>query len=810
MTLEEQLLWEEECLNRGCSLYIDSQDSLRDKSQHTRCDAMKHIISDRLKDVEEVTKELVEDKGAKAGKYYIWRKIIRNITQGNYAQVAYISTKVAISNAAESKNQNTVVTNIARHIETELKCQLFEATHPEYFDKIRASMKKQKVTSRRHQYITYMKKFQQFELSWQKWSASECIHIGGLLLHAVLNVYGDLIQIKKKPRENGKQGSIHIVGLTEYAVEWLRETELEIGMLRPQMLPLKIQPRDWTGQNSGGYYTPRMKMQFIKTKTKTHRNWIRNKRPQAHYDAANKLQSTAWRINKRVLDVQEIVFKKELGIGTPAASPAPMPVFPSHLADKKDEELTVAEAAEKVAWKVATKEAHFHERKRKSQVIMFLRGFNLAKELRDWEEFYFAFNTDFRGRFYCATDTLSPQGADIHRGLIEFKRGKPLGEHGGKWLAIHGANVFGENGSFADKLAWVKENTPYVQQVVDDPISYRSFWSEADKPYQFLAWCFEWVDSQYGQNQDYISHIKIALDGSCNGLQHFSAMLRDEVGAHATNLINTESPNDIYQEVANVLIGKLEERTSEPLARKWLKLGITRKCTKRPVMTTPYSATQRSCRAYVEEYIRDNRHKMKISDMEVLEMSKYLTPILWTSIHEVVVAAMKAMNWLSKTVGDKQVGWVTPVGFPVFQYYQKTPRKHLKTHLDGDMFYWDTDAKGTNDKTKQKSGIVPNFVHSIDATHLVMTVNKTEGLDLGIIHDDFGTHAGDTEEFSKIIREAMYELYTGENPLLSYAKQRKIDVYYEDEELPRKTTPTLPRDGKYNIEEIMEAKYFFS
>src|SRR3546814_17064020 len=50
-------------------------------------------------------------------------------------------------------------------------------------------------------------------------------------------------------------------------------------------------------------------------------------------------------------------------------------------------------------------------------------------------------------------------------------------------------------------------------------------------------------------SSDLVSRIPVALDGSCSGLQHFSAMLRDEEGGAAVNLLPAERPQDVYKGV---------------------------------------------------------------------------------------------------------------------------------------------------------------------------------------------------------------------------------------------------------------------
>ena len=132
----------------------------------------------------------------------------------------------------------------------------------------------------------------------------------------------------------------------------------------------------------------------------------------------------------------------------------------------------------------------------------------------------------------------------------------------------------------------------------------KSIWREANKPWQFLKWCFEWA-GYLEQGFNFASRMPVALDGSYSGIQHFSGMLRDAVGGRAVNLIPTEKPSDTYQKVADLVNKKLEERICEAgedkkLAQECFSLNIDRKTTKKQVMTLPYGATSFSCRKYTE------------------------------------------------------------------------------------------------------------------------------------------------------------------------------------------------------------------
>ena len=110
--------------------------------------------------------------------------------------------------------------------------------------------------------------------------------------------------------------------------------------------------------------------------------------------------------------------------------------------------------------------------------------------------------------------------------------------------------VFGEDKCSMDaRLDWVEENEARILQVGDDPLS-DLWWQHADKPFQFLAFCLEYTAFQR-EGWGYVSHLPIALDGSCNGLQHFSAMVRDKEGGEAVNLVPADEPADVYQLVAD-------------------------------------------------------------------------------------------------------------------------------------------------------------------------------------------------------------------------------------------------------------------
>lgn len=801
MSIANQIKWEHECIERGTARYYATQDRMKESGQADQSDTISYLLRDRLDEVAEKIEKLSRTMRGRGGKY---NKLLRTAAlNGDFLKVAYIGTKTAFQVILMPKENTAlkVCLEIASRLEADLKCQLFEAKYPAYYAVVNKSFKDQKVVDYVHRHKVLMKKFGEFNIKWNTWSPRQKVQVGSKVLRCILEVFWDVLFLRKDWSRGKSTTRLDTTSLFD---EWAGEFEKEKGFMYPFFLPLKVPPKAWElGNAYGSYYTTQMCSRYpmIKTKGKAHRKFVDAANPQQHRNAINRMQRTAWKINTQVLDIQRTVYEKGLKIGMPSNKIIEAPVFPKHLEAISKDGLTEDNKQEIGDWKALAKRAHGLEQQRKGKVLAFMQSFKLANEIKDWDKLYFAYNCDFRGRIYCATAGLSPQGADTAKGLLHFERGVHLGADGIRWLATHGANTYGvDKISFDDRIAWINSNLTSIRNVVSDPINAREFWGNADKPYQFLAFCFEWEKCNYGTDKTYRSNLPIGMDGSCNGLQHFSAMLRDKIGAESTNLrANILRPNDIYGEVAKVTRNHLQKMADDPRAIKWLSVGINRKCAKRPVMTLPYGATQQSARQYILEYTQDNWAKFDLDEKHQWEFAKFLTPILWEAIGEVVVAAREAMRWLQSNVTSDYMHWMTPIGFPVYQYYKKCESVAVNTMLNGRivLFLKDADQTGEANKYAQRLGIAPNFVHSIDSTHMVMTVNKINLPAYAMIHDDFGTHAGNAQKLAVALRATFLELYTKYNPLEDWAVQIE-------------SNKELPFMGEYNVEEIKNALYFFA
>ena len=86
----------------------------------------------------------------------------------------------------------------------------------------------------------------------------------------------------------------------------------------------------------------------------------------------------------------------------------------------------------------------------------------------------------------------------------------------------------------------------------------RQWWKKSDDPWQTLACCKEIAKAMRSPDPAlFISHFPIHQDGSCNGLQHYAALGRDQKGAEQVNLVPFDTPQDVYNGVASLVCSYL-------------------------------------------------------------------------------------------------------------------------------------------------------------------------------------------------------------------------------------------------------------
>ncbi len=740
---------------------------------------------------------------------------------------------------------------IGRTLEDEIRFGRIRDKEKEHFKKaIAENLNKRAGASYKKAYMqaveTSMLEQGQLEDAWGTWSPTEAVHVGIKMLEIVIQST-QLVELKRYGAGNAA-ADVEMVHLSDFWVKKMAQRGFSLAGIAPVYQPCVVPPKPWTGVVGGGYWAKgRRPLPLIRLGSKSAVARYEDVYMPEVYDAVNIIQNTPWKVNKKVLDVVNMVEKLN---NTPIDDiPQMEPLKPEDYAGETEEELK--------AWKKAAAGIYRREKARQSRRLSLSFIVNQANKFSQFKAIWFPYNMDWRGRVY-AVPMFNPQGNDMQKGLLTLAVGKPIGADGFKWLKVHGANCAGiDKVTFEERIKWVEDNHDNIMATAKAPMDSIEWWGKLDSPFCFLAFCFEYAGVMH-HGLSYSCSLPIAFDGSCSGIQHFSAMLRDHIGGHAVNLTPSGKVQDIYRIVSdrieeelkvllvngtdNEMVTHEDKKTGEiterlklgtrELARQWLTYGMSRKVTKRSVMTLAYGSKEYGFADQVYEDIVMPAIDSGSGAMftEPSQASRFMAKMIWEAVSVTVVAAVDAMKWLqgaakllAAEVKDKKTGeilkpclpvhWVTPDGFPVWQEYRKKDTTRLNLMFLGSFNLQPTVNKGTKkelDKHKQESGISPNFVHSQDGSHLRKTVVHTHRkygvMSFAVIHDSFGTIPADAEFLFKGVRETMVETYRDNDVLLDFYEQFEYQLH----ESQRDKLPELPKKGKLNIEDILSSDFAFA
>ncbi|GAM88538.1 hypothetical protein ANO11243_065710 [Dothideomycetidae sp. 11243] len=587
------------------------------------------------------------------------------------------------------------------------------------------------------------------------------------------------------------------------------------GALLAKKLPMVVEPVPWSDFRVGGYLNFPDNFVRMPKGDETPREYAVAAIQKGHMDrvftAISSLGKTAWRIHEDVLRVQIEAWNTGEAIGGfPPINPDIE--YPSEPGASQDPH-------ERHAWLRDVREIDNKKKGWHSQRCHQNLQLEIARSFKD-DTIYFPHNVDFRGRAYPLSPYLNHMGADNVRGLMTFATGKELGPNGLRWLKIHLSNVFGyDKDSFQGRENFVMSHLDDIYDSVRNPLLGRKWWLRSDDPWQTLAACFELTAALDSPDPaKFVSHLPIQQDGTCNGLQHYAALGGDAAGARQVNLEPGDKPSDVYTAVAESVIASIKQDLEEgnELA-KMLDGKISRKVVKQPVMTNVYGVTYFGARLQVKKQLEDIFPEIQKSDFpNHLTMASYIARKIFNSLGVMFKGAQAIQQWLgtcayristcltpeqieairrsglearpakakvktttkTSTSSAKKprrttenskppvdhfkttVVWTTPLQFPVVQPYRDSTIKPLKTAMST-VLIQEPQAWEPVSKRKQMQAFPPNFIHSLDATHMMLSAMKCDekGITFASIHDSFWTHACDRDELSELLRDAFVHMH---------------------------------------------------
>ncbi|KAK4798002.1 hypothetical protein SAY86_030328 [Trapa natans] len=577
-------------------------------------------------------------------------------------------------------------------------------------------------------------------------------------------------------------------------------------MVMPYM-PMLVPPVKWTGYDKGAYlFLPStiMRTHGVREQREAVKRTPR-KQLELVFEALDTLGTTRWRINKRVLGIVDRIWVSGGRLADLVdRDDVPLPEKP----DTEDE-------IQLKKWKWKVKSIKKENRERHSQRCDIELKLAVARKLKDEEGFYYPHNLDFRGRAYPMHPYLNHLGSDLCRGVLEFAEGRPLGRFGLRWLKIHLANLFA-NGvdklSHEARLAFTDNHLDDIYDSADRPLEGDRWWLKAEDPFQCLAVCINLTEALRSSSPEtFVSHIPVHQDGSCNGLQHYAALGRDNLGAAAVNLVAGEKPADVYSGIASRVLDIMRRDAQKDPAifrdavhARMLLNQVDRKLVKQTVMTSVYGVTYIGARDQIKRRLKE---RGAIADEAVsFKASCYAAKVTLTALSEMFEAARGIMTWLGEcariiAAENRPVQWTTPLGLPVVQPYRKLGRHLVKTSLQILTLQRETEKVMAK---RQRTAFSPNFVHSLDGSHMMMTAIacKKAGLTFAGVHDSYWTHACDVNEMNMILREKFVELY--ETPIL----ENLLESFQQS--FPWLDFPPLPDRGDFNLRDVLDSPYFFN
>ncbi|KAH8885515.1 DNA/RNA polymerase [Thozetella sp. PMI_491] len=656
------------------------------------------------------------------------------------------------------------------------------------------------------------------------WPSSVKVKVGAALLTA-LTESARITAVKENPETGAKMSQsqpafVHGIKLKKgkkvgmimanpIIAELLREEPPAEYLARH--LPMVVEPEPWRKWDKGGYIespTPLVRVKYGEAEQRLYTQAaLRRGDMDQVLKGMDVLGKTAWKINRPVFDVMLDVWNSGEGFDAiPALHPDIQ--YPSE-PDASDD------PSKRSSWIRMMKAADNEKCGLHSIRCNMNFQMEVAKAFRD-QTFYFPHNVDFRGRAYPIPTYLNHMGADNVRGLLRFAKGKPLGENGLRWLKVHLANLHGfDKASLKDREAFAEKNLENVYDSALRPLTGKMWWRDAEDPWQCLAACFELkaaLDSP--DPTQFVSYLPVHQDGTCNGLQHYAALGGDTWGAKQVNLEPGDRPADVYSAVAQLVQEMISKEAAAGNAMALAMDGkIARKVVKQTVMTNVYGVTFAGAKKQILKQLDAIYPSLRDeSGIEPMLLASYIARKVFAALSTMFNGAHEIQQWLGAIGGRvcraltpeqlstmaeqsasaeaeprKKAGargkkasataktipadvlaqfrstiiWTTPLRMPVVQPYRTSSALGISTCLQS-LVLTQPDRSDPVNQRKQLQAFPPNFIHSLDASHMILSALECDarGLSFAAVHDSFWTHAADIDTMNEVLRDAFIRIHS--------------------------------------------------
>lgn len=431
---------------------------------------------------------------------------------------------------------------------------------------------------------------------------------------------------------------------------------------------------------------------------------------------------------------------------------------------------------------------------------------------------YIPVRIDQRGRLYCLADWLNYQGTELAKALILFNQPGLIARNDTtaiNFLKCAGANTFGlDKKSESYKLKWIEQNENAI-------LNYRTseLVDQAKDKYLFLAFCIEYKrfhDFINNENQDvFETYLPIQLDATTNGFQHMimlstEADLFDKVNLWAgpkKSLIkfSDREADDFYVFLIQSIRKEISDRLNEGVLdykkrESYLRLDrfiFERKMFKKALMTVSYNASILSMVQYIKSelfvkgdwdeinettwYWDGKNEEFLINSQDIFNIVSVYSNIIDNKFKK-IACLRKYLSAVAKIFTKLNINiiWYPGNGMEVVQSYltkktrSATPFINSKSKITLQYF---TDEL---DRRKQVDSLMPNLVHSLDATSLCLLYDAFSKSykshpQFYCVHDCFASTADKIENLKNLLASVYTNLYLDNQYLIEF-DQNIIDT----------------------------------
>lgn len=187
---------------------------------------------------------------------------------------------------------------------------------------------------------------------------------------------------------------------------------------------------------------------------------------------------------------------------------------------------------------------------------------------------------------------------------------------------------------------------------------------------------------------------------------------------------------------------------------------IKRKIVKQTVMTTVYGVTAYGARLQIKKQLKN----IDFAPDSLSQAAAYLTKKTFDSLSEMFTSAREIQDWLTDSARyissknrSQHVEWTSPLGLPVIQPYTRISKMSTNATVQTVL----PTEKSVN-RVKEKNAFSPNFIHSLDSCHMMLTSLNCEraGITFVSVHDCFWTHPSTVPTMNRICREQFILLHS--------------------------------------------------